>query len=83
MLSTVVPVVILVITILACEELAGMYGVGIAAVGMLSTLGITLATDAFRPVADNLGGKSNLHKRENIGTIQSSHFFPTANFRDL
>merc|ERR1719323_1412186 len=51
MLSTVVPVVILVITILACEELAGTYGVGIAAVGMLSTLGITLATDAFGPVA--------------------------------
>lgn len=56
MLSTVVPVVILVITILACEELSGTYGVGIAAVGMLSTLGITLATDAFGPVADNAGG---------------------------
>jgi len=56
MLSTIVPVVILVITILACEELAGTYGVGIAAVGMLSTLGITLATDAFGPVADNAGG---------------------------
>merc|ERR1719168_30046 len=56
MMSTVVPVVILVITILACEELAGTYGVGIAAVGMLSTLGITLATDAFGPVADNAGG---------------------------
>merc|ERR1719356_870273 len=56
MMSTVVPVVILVITILACEELSGTYGVGIAAVGMLSTLGITLATDAFGPVADNAGG---------------------------
>jgi len=56
MMSTVVPVVLLVITILACEELAGTYGVGIAAVGMLSTLGITLATDAFGPVADNAGG---------------------------
>merc|ERR1719168_309990 len=56
MMSTCVPVVILVITILACEELAGTYGVGIAAVGMLSTLGITLATDAFGPVADNAGG---------------------------
>merc|ERR1740129_30288 len=56
MMSTVVPVVILIITILACEELSGTYGVGIAAVGMLSTLGITLATDAFGPVADNAGG---------------------------
>merc|ERR550519_3022259 len=56
MMSTVVPVVILVITILACEELSGTYGIGIAAVGMLSTLGITLATDAFGPVADNAGG---------------------------
>jgi len=56
MMSTIVPVVLLVITIIACEELAGTYGVGIAAVGMLSTLGITLATDAFGPVADNAGG---------------------------
>merc|ERR1719436_679645 len=56
MMSTVVPVVILVITIIACERLSGTYGVGIAAVGMLSTLGITLATDAFGPVADNAGG---------------------------
>merc|ERR1719284_779821 len=56
MMSTIVPVVLLVITIIACAELAGTYGVGIAAVGMLSTLGITLATDAFGPVADNAGG---------------------------
>lgn len=56
MMSTAVPVMTLVITILACEELAGTYGVAIAAVGMLSTLGVTLATDAFGPVADNAGG---------------------------
>merc|ERR1719288_327335 len=56
MMSTIVPVILLVVTILACEELSGTYGVGIAAVGMLSTLGITLATDAFGPVADNAGG---------------------------
>lgn len=56
MLSTIIPVVILVITIISCEELAGTYGVAIAAVGMLSTLGVTLATDAFGPVADNAGG---------------------------
>jgi len=56
MLSTFFPVLVLFITILSCEALAGTYGVGIAAVGMLSTLGVTLATDAFGPVADNAGG---------------------------
>merc|ERR550539_573829 len=56
MLSTFVPVIILFICILACNDLANTYGVGIAAVGMLSTLGVTLATDAFGPVADNAGG---------------------------
>ncbi|PNV61132.1 sodium-translocating pyrophosphatase [Clostridium sp. chh4-2] len=64
MLSTVVPVIIVGASVLIsyyCSGGAGnfnigLYGVGVSAVGMLSTLGITLATDAYGPIADNAGG---------------------------
>jgi len=56
MISTVFPVLIIVATILGCNALSGQYGIAMAAVGMLSTLGVTLATDAYGPIADNAGG---------------------------
>ncbi|HLI25749.1 MAG TPA: sodium-translocating pyrophosphatase [Chloroflexota bacterium] len=56
MQSTALAMVVLSAAILIAYWLAGVYGVAIAGVGMLSTLGITLATDAYGPVADNAGG---------------------------
>ncbi|MEG1993816.1 MAG: sodium/proton-translocating pyrophosphatase, partial [Oscillospiraceae bacterium] len=64
MISTAIPVIIVGVSVMASFILAGgnqsfsagLFGVGLSAVGMLSTLGITLATDAYGPVADNAGG---------------------------
>ena len=56
MLSTLIPVICVSIAILLAYWFAGFYGVALAGVGLLSTLGITLATDAYGPVADNAGG---------------------------
>jgi K(+)-stimulated pyrophosphate-energized sodium pump len=56
MMSTLIPVVLVVIATLVSYHFADLYGIAIAALGMLSTLGITLATDAYGPVADNAGG---------------------------
>ncbi|MDD5557297.1 MAG: sodium-translocating pyrophosphatase [bacterium] len=84
MLSTMPPVVTISVATLFAFVFAGgfshpemgLYGVGLAAVGMLSTLGITLATDAYGPIADNAGGNAEMsglepHVRERTDALDS------------
>ncbi|MGR3178827.1 MAG: sodium-translocating pyrophosphatase, partial [Candidatus Anammoxibacter sp.] len=74
MLSTVIPVMTIAVGIMLSFAFAGgfanvsmgLYGIGVAAVGMLSTLGITLATDAYGPIADNAGGNAEMSKLDPI-----------------
>jgi H(+)-translocating pyrophosphatase len=76
-ISTIIPIILLATTIVVCTNLMGMLGVALAAIGMLSTLAVGLAIDAYGPISDNAGGIAEMaecdeHVREYTDALDAA-----------